>query len=380
MSEPSFDEAKPLRRVPGQSSDDAFLRKSAQADDNAFVRKSADLSEDADSDEFEEPVPRQSDAPLPLYRPSFAENRVRTSAGFNAYMNQRSVGAQRSRLQDLRQQHGWSWFRSKNSAGGRAYRDELQAKKWRFLGGGLRLDAVSRDDMSLLHQQPSAKLAGKYRLGKEALQAGAGWKRFIPFTSARRNYKTALNQFRTGDLGNDSALTPFDRLMNSKSARRVMNRDRDLEQERNPRKKPFNAEGQGVDEVAELQGLLGSDPAAGPGVVDPANGGAGSHASGQQPVASNEDAQNHQSELQPLEGQSLDDSFDEKDFEAKMAMSDDEQSEGGDDEQSEVGEVEPSAFQQFLLRQQQELAMGGATPGPGDPIRQQEGDDDSTFS
>jgi hypothetical protein len=278
---------------------------------------------------------------------------VRTSSGFNAHMNQRSVGAQRSRLQELRRQHGWSWFRSKNSAGGRAYRDDLQAKKWRFLGGAARPEEGGTIRNS--------KLAGKYRLGKEALQAGAGWKRFIPFTSARRNYKIALNQFRTGDLGNDSALTPFDRLMNSKSANRVINRDRDLEQERNPRKKQFNAD---QEELAEIQGLLGSGPeAGGPGMIDPANGGAGSDASAQQPDASNGDAQK----------QGLDDSFDEEAFQARIGVTDEEQSEGADDE--------PNQFNQFMfMRDQTQLHQQPpemkhddeqSEDGEGDPLDHQ---------
>ncbi|MFM8896973.1 MAG: hypothetical protein ACKOE2_16795 [Actinomycetales bacterium] len=90
------------------------------------MRKSVAQSEDA--------LSARSSIPGSL-GPAFPADRPRTKAGFSTYMGQRAEGADRTRLQELRKKHGWSMFRSKNSAGGRKYRDALTASKWRYLGG-----------------------------------------------------------------------------------------------------------------------------------------------------------------------------------------------------------------------------------------------------
>ena len=61
-----------------------------------------------------------------------------------------------------------------------------------------------------------------YRLGNQALQAGAGLKRPISFTSAQRNSKTVLDQCRTGDLSNENFFAPNTRIMATKAAQRIM--------------------------------------------------------------------------------------------------------------------------------------------------------------
>jgi hypothetical protein len=139
-------------------------------------------------------------------RSHLPENRAPTSAAFDTDMNQRSAGSQRTRLQELRRQHGWSFFRSKNSAGGRAYRDALTASKSRFL----------------------------------------------PFTAAPRSYKAAVSSFRTShNLQNENTLMPFDRLIGTEAARRVQNRGRPQ----------TRVEARPDVDVQEVQGLLGAGTA-----------------------------------------------------------------------------------------------------------------------
>jgi hypothetical protein len=146
---------------------------------------------------------------------------------FDAYMGQRQQGG-RTRLQELRAKHGWSLFRSKNSAGGRAYRDALRAEKWRFTGGA----ALAKGGIALGEdgQVSDPGLARQYRAMKSGLKAAAGWRRFIPFTAARRDYKAALKSLRTGkgmtgqETGNGAnfELTPFERLRNTSRYQRTV--------------------------------------------------------------------------------------------------------------------------------------------------------------
>ena len=146
---------------------------------------------------------------------------------FGAYMGQRQQGG-RTRLQELRAKHGWSLFRSKNSEGGRAYRDALRAEKWRFTGGGARVEA--RLALGEDGRVSDPGLARSYRAMKSGLKAAAGWRRFIPFTAARRDYKAALKSLRTGEgmdgqpTGNGAKLelTPFGRLFNTSRFQRTL--------------------------------------------------------------------------------------------------------------------------------------------------------------
>jgi hypothetical protein len=127
-----------------------------------------------------------------FFREGLPEDRARTTAGFNAYMGQRPDGGKRSRLADLRKSFGWSMFRSRKSAGGRAYRDALRARKADYFGFGSRLR--NRNDMS------DAEVADQYRTTKRAVKLGAGWRRFIPFSKARSDYKKARGQLRRGQF------------------------------------------------------------------------------------------------------------------------------------------------------------------------------------
>jgi len=146
---------------------------------------------------------------------------------FGAYMGQRQQGG-RTRLQELRAKHGWSLFRSKNSEGGRAYRDALRAEKWRFTGGAARAKggiALGEDG-----RVSDPGLARQYRAMKSGLKAAAGWRRFVPFTAARRDYKAALKSLRTGkgmtgqETGNGAnlELTPFERLRSTSRYQRTV--------------------------------------------------------------------------------------------------------------------------------------------------------------
>jgi len=135
-----------------------------------------------------------------FFREGLPQDRARTTAGFNAYMGQRPDGGKRSRLADLRKSLGWSMFRSRKSAGGRAYRDALRARKADYFGFGSQLRY--RNDMS------DAEVANKYRTSKQALKVGAGWRRFIPFSKARSDYKKARGQLRRGQFSFVSADSP----------------------------------------------------------------------------------------------------------------------------------------------------------------------------
>jgi len=135
-----------------------------------------------------------------FFREGLPQDRARTTAGFNAYMGQRPDGGKRSRLADLRKSFGWSMFRSRKSAGGRAYRDALRARKADYFGFGSR--ARNRDDVS------DAEVADKYRTAKRAVKDGAGWRRFIPFSKARSDYKKARGQLRRGQFSFVSADSP----------------------------------------------------------------------------------------------------------------------------------------------------------------------------
>jgi hypothetical protein len=127
-----------------------------------------------------------------FFREGLPEDRARTTAGFNAYMGQRPDGGKRSRLADLRKSFGWSMFRSRKSAGGRAYRDALRARKADYFGFGKA--TMNREFMS------DAEVADSYRTAKRAVKLGAGWRRFIPFSKARSDYKKARGQLRRGQF------------------------------------------------------------------------------------------------------------------------------------------------------------------------------------
>lgn len=273
MSEPVLDEPQLLRPASGSSADGAFLRNS---------------------------VPMSGDDGMPAPRSPLPANRARTSAAFDSYMNQRSSGSQRTRLQELRRQHGWSFFRSKNSAGGRAYRDALKASKWRFLGGSRAMD--------LFDQRPDAEVAGRYRLSKQALKAGAGWRRFIPFTRARSDYKDAKQRLRTGNLSSDRQLTSWDRLMGTAAARRV------LDASAGSRQRPAAPDA----DLQEVRGLLGAGTgAAGNASVGPLDEGKAVGQKGPQPGPS------------PHDDDSDQDSF------ADLLQEDGQQSAGGDQDPSQ---------------------------------------------
>jgi len=181
-------------------------------------------------------------------------------------------------------------------------------------------------------------VARAYRGGKEALKAGAGWKRFIPFTRARSDYKSALKSYRTGQgLQSVTALNPYDRLMGTSAAQRV--RDRVMGRPRNlPESRPDA-------DLLEVKGLLG---AGGGGqqspLVDP-----GGDAIGEE-----------KPQVMPTQGSDNDDDVGQFDGKADSLLKDD------DDLQSQA---ESEFDEEMYGRFDQELAAGdqdgSGMGGPG---------------
>lgn len=127
-------------------------------------------------------------------------------------MGQRPDGGKRSRLADLRKRFDWSMFHSRKSAGGRAYRDALRARKADYFGFGARVNNRASES--------DAEVADRYRTSRRAVKLGAGWRRFIPFSKARSDYKKARGQLRRGlfsimavtSAGTGAQMNEFERL------------------------------------------------------------------------------------------------------------------------------------------------------------------------